>query len=89
MQLRDTVSGVLLARMDIPIQTWHMVDTMRSDFNEHHMMQVPMTENQLGGMQMMEEVAEHVGNNYIETPNSRNLGLNRSPICSFRGKRDL
>ena len=30
-----------------------------------------MTENQLGEMQMMEEVAEHVGMNYPETSDSR------------------
>ena len=35
------------------------------------MMQVPITENQLGTMQMMEEVSEHVGMNYPETPDSR------------------
>ena len=35
------------------------------------MTQVPMTENQLGEMQMMAKVAEHVGMNYSETPDSR------------------
>ena len=69
--MRETVSGVFLARMDIPIQVWHMVEVMRRDFNEHHMMQVPITENQLGTMQMMEEVSEHVGMNYPEIPDSR------------------
>ena len=44
---------------------------MRRNFNEHHMTQVPITENQLGKMQMMEEVSEHVGMNYPETPYSR------------------
>ena len=44
---------------------------MRRDFNEHHITQVPPTENQLGEMQMMEEVAEHVGMNYPEIPDSR------------------
>ena len=48
---------------------------MQRDFNEHHMMQVPMTENQIGEMQMMEEVAEHEGMNYpdtrYDTPDSR------------------
>ena len=44
---------------------------MRRDFSKHHMMQVPITENQLGTMQMMEEVSEHVGMNYIEIPDSR------------------
>ena len=69
-QVRETVSGVFLARMDIPIQVWHMVEVMRRDFNEHHMTQVPMTENQLEEMQMMEEVSDHVGMNYPEIPDS-------------------
>ena len=67
-QVRETVSGVFLAQMDIPIQLRHMVEVMRRDFNEHHMMQVPITENQLGTMQMMEEVSDHVGMNYLELP---------------------
>ena len=44
---------------------------MRRLLNEQHIAQVPMTENQLGKMQKMEEVAEHVGMNYSETPPSR------------------
>ena len=70
-QVRETVSRVFLARMDIPIQVWHMVEVMRRDFSEHHMMQVPITENQLGTMQMMAEVSEHVGMNYPEILDSR------------------
>ena len=79
-QVRETVSGVFLARMDIPIQVWHMVEVMRKDFNEHHMMQVPITENQLGTMQMMGEVAEHVGMNYPEIPDSRYVA---QPVDDF------
>ena len=79
-QVRETVSGVFLARMDIPIQVWHMVEVMRRDFNEHHMMQVPITENQLGTMQMMEEVSEHVGMNYPEIPDSRYVA---KPVDDF------
>ena len=67
-QMRETISGVFLARRDIPIQVWHMVEVMQRDFNEHHMMQVPITENQLGTMQIMEEVSDHVGMNYPEIP---------------------
>ena len=70
-QVRETVSGVFLALMDIPIQSWHMVEVMRRDFIEHHMMQVPITENQLGTMQMMEEISDHVGMNYPEISDSR------------------
>ena len=43
---------------------------MQRDFNEHHMTQVPMTEIQLEEMQMMEEVSEHVGMNYLVIPDS-------------------
>ena len=70
-KVRETVTGVFLARMDILIQVWHMVEMMRRDFNKHHMTQVPMIENQLGEMKMMEELAEHVGKNYPEIPDSR------------------
>ena len=70
-QMRETFCGVFLARMDIPIQVWHMVEVMRRDLNEHHITQVPPRENQLEEMQMMEELAEHVGMNYPETPVSR------------------
>ena len=48
-----------------------MMEVMRRDFNEHHMTQVPMTENPLGEMQIGEEVVEHVGMSYPETPDSR------------------
>ena len=48
-----------------------MMDLIRKDFNKHHMTQVPMTENQLEEMQMMEEVSDHVGMNYPEIPDSR------------------
>ena len=74
------VSGVFLAQMDIPIQVWHMVDVMRGDFNEHQMTQVPITEKQLGTMQMMEEVSEHVGVNYTKIPDSRYVA---QPVDDF------
>ena len=42
-----------------------------SDASTHHITQVPPTVNQLGTMQMMAEVSEHVGMNYPEIPDSR------------------
>ena len=66
--------------MDIPIQAWHMVEVMRRDFNEHHMTQVPMTENQLEEPTRMEEVSDHVGMNYPEIPDSRFVAL---PVDDF------
>ena len=48
-----------------------MVKVMQRNFNEHHMTPVPLTKNQLGEMQMMEEMAEHVGMSYAEKPDSR------------------
>ena len=79
-EMRDTVSGVFLARMDITIQVWHIVEVMRRYFNEHHMKQVPITENQLGTKQMMEEVSENVGINYSEIPDSRYVA---QPVNAF------
>ena len=61
-QERETVSEVFLAQMHDRIQVWHMVEMMR---------RVPITENQLGTMRMMEDVSEHVGLNYPDTPDSR------------------
>ena len=52
-QVRETVSGVFLAQMDIHIHVWNKVEVMRRDFNDYHITQVPMIENQLGEMQMM------------------------------------
>ena len=57
-----------------------MMEVMRRDFNEHHMMQVPITENQLGTMQMMGEVSDHVGMNYPEIPDSRFVA---QPVADF------
>ena len=56
--------------MDVPIQVCYMVEVMGRDFHEHHMTQVPMTENHFKEMQMMEEVSEHVGKNYPEITGS-------------------
>ena len=79
-RMRKVVSGVFLARMNIPIQVWHMVEVMRRNFNEHHMTQVPMTENQLEELQVMEEVSDHVGMNYPEIPDSRFVA---QPVYDF------
>ena len=80
-QERETVSAVFLARMNIPIQVWHVVEVMQRDFNEHHMTQVTITKNQLGTMQRLEEVSEHVGMNYLpDTPGSRYMA---QPVDDF------
>ena len=54
--VRETVSGVLLARIDIQMQVLHMVELMRRYLNEPLMTQVPITENQLVKLRMIEEV---------------------------------
>ena len=57
-----------------------MVEVMRRDFNEHHMTQEPMTETQLGEIQMMEEVAAHVGMNYPDFSGPRYVA---QPVDDF------
>ena len=61
-QVRETISGGCLDPKDTPIQDWNKVELMRRDFDEHHMTQLPITEDkQLGEMQIMKEVSEHMG----------------------------
>ena len=79
-QVSETVSGIFLNWTDIPIQVWHMVEVMQRDFIEHHMTQVPITENQLGTKQMIEKVSERVGMNYPEIPDSRYVA---QPVDDF------
>ena len=49
------------------------MEVIRRDLNEHRMTQIPITENQLGEMQLMEEVSEHMGMNYFDSLDSRYL----------------
>ena len=57
-----------------------MVEVNRRNFNEHQMMQVPMTKDRFGEMQMKNEVAEHVGLNYPDIPDSRYVA---KPVDDF------
>ena len=65
--MRETISEVVFVQKDLQIR----VEVMRRDFNEHHMTHVPILSNQLGTMQMTEELSEHVGLNYPEITDSR------------------
>ena len=56
------------------------MEVMRGDFIEHRMMQKPMTENQLGEMQIIEQVVEDVEMNYPDTPGSRYVA---QPVDDF------
>ena len=49
-------------------------------FIEHQKMQVLMTKDQLGEMQMKDEVAEHVGMSYPDNPDSRYVA---QPVDGF------
>ena len=60
---------------------------MQRDFNEHHMMQVPISENQLGTMQMTEEVSEHWRMIRDSRFVSLELWLNQSTTSSLLGRR--
>ena len=77
-----------MVRRAIPIQVWHMEEVMLRDFTEHHVTQVPITENQLGTMQMIEDVSDHMGMSYPETLDSRYVAQSVDDFI-FLGKRDL
>ena len=72
-QVRETVSGVFLARMDIPIQVWSLehggsdakgFQRTSYDASSHH--REPTWNSANYG-----EVSDHVGMNYPEIPDSR------------------
>ena len=52
--------------MNVKIQVWHMIEIMRRDFSEHHQMLLTITENQIGMMERMSEIADQVGIDYPE-----------------------
>ena len=78
--MRETVSRAFSAQTDIPIRILHMVEFMQLDLNKQHMMQYPITENQLRSRQMMGEKFEHMGMNYPEVPDSRYVA---QPVIDF------
>ena len=67
----ESVSGIFLAQVDVPIRMWHMIKITNIGFSEHHQMQVPITENQVGLMGMMSQTAEQVEMDYPEAPDSK------------------
>ena len=43
-----------------------MIEVMRRHFSEHHQMQVLITENQRGPMEMLSQITELVGMDYLD-----------------------
>ena len=80
-QVRKTVCGFFLARIDIPIQVWYMVEGMRRDLNEHDSFNASTHDREpFGEIQMMKEIAEHVRMNYPDTSDSRYVA---QPVDDF------
>ena len=65
-----------------------IIEIMRRDFNENHQMQVLVTVNQLGTKRMMSQIAEQVGMEYLEVPDSRFVAQLVNEIF-FRGKKNV
>ena len=78
----ESVSGILLAQMDVPIRVWHIVEIMRRDFSEHHHMQFSITQNQFGGtIEIMSKTTEEAGLDYTEVPDSRYVAQTVNDFC--------
>ena len=67
----ESVSGFFLVQLDVPIQVWHMIEIMRRDFSERHRMQAPITENQLQTTLKITQIAEQIGIDCFDFPDSR------------------
>ena len=81
-QMRETVSAKILARVDIPIQVCHVLEVMRRDFNQHHRIQLPIAENQLGTTKNMEEAVWARG---IVLPRNSWLHIVAQPLSLWGG----
>ena len=71
MKVRDTASAIFLAQLNFSFQELHIIEVTRRDFNNNHHMQVLVTWNEFGMMGMMSQIAEKVGIDYSEVPDSR------------------
>ena len=61
----DTASGVIATHLDLPTQFCQRVESLRLDFSDYDLMQIPViTENQLATNAMICKIANHVGMNY-------------------------
>ena len=69
-EVLESVSGIFLSQMDVPNQVWHMIKIMGGDFSEQYQSQVPK-KTQLETIIMVSHIAEQIGMNYPEVPDSR------------------
>ena len=65
-----------------------IIEIMRRDFKENYQIQVPVTVNQLGTKIMMSKIAEQVGMDYLEVPDSRFVAQLVNEFF-FRGKKKV
>ena len=78
LQVRETVSEFFWHEWTSESMIYGGSDA--KGLQKHQITQVPMTEKQLEEMQMMEEVAEHVGMNYPDTLDSKYVA---QPVNDF------
>ena len=67
----ESVSWVFLAQRDVPIPIRHMIELLRRDLSEHHSMQFPIADNQIGTMGVLSQIAGQVVVDYRVAPDFR------------------
>ena len=65
--LNDLDQNITISSQEIPRAAWHMLMSQRQDFLDNHLPRVPITQNQMGTMEMREEVLSSVGAQDLDT----------------------
>ena len=65
--VNDLVQNLTISSQEIPLAAWQLLLSQRHDFLDNHLARVPVTENQVGTMEMRDEVLSSVGAQDLDT----------------------
>ena len=65
--VNDLDQNITISSQEIPLAAWQLLLSQRQDFLDSHLSRVPITPNQLGTMEMTDEVLSSVGAQDLDT----------------------
>ena len=65
--VNDLDQNITISSQEIPLAAWQLLLSQRQDFLNNHLARVPITPNQVGTMEMRDEVLSSVGGQDLDT----------------------
>ena len=65
--VNDLDQNVTISSQEIHLDAWQLLLSQRQDFLNNHLPRVPVTQNQVGGMEMRDELLSSVGAQDLDT----------------------